>query len=328
MPANLTPQYFEAERAYKQAKTAPERIEALENMLAIMPKHKGTDKLRADLRTRIAKLHEEEEQQRQKGGARAQLHQIRREGAGQVVLVGLPNSGKSQLLASLTDAMPTVADYPLTTQLPLPGMMRYKDAQVQIVDIPAVTCDDARSWVRNILRSADLLLLVVDLGRSFGEQMETLREKLAGMRILLLGRQYTLPEAPDIGKRTVVVANKSDLKDAVGYYLDLESWCADDFPLVLVSAADGFGLDGLKKEIFQALDVVRVYTKAPGRKADQETPFVIKHGSTVEDLAEFIHKDLRRDLKYAQVWGSSKFDGQRVNRNYVLEDGDIVELHR
>jgi len=207
-------------------------------------------------------------------------------------------------------------------------MMKYHDAQVQIVDVPAVTYDDARSWVRNILRSAALLLLVIDLGRDSGEQMETLREKLAGMRVLPLGRKDALPEAPDIGKKAIVVANKSDLEDAVEHYLDLESRYADNFPLVSVSAGDGSGLDELKKEIFQALDVVRVYTKAPGREADQETPFVIKHGSTVEDLAEFIHKDLRRDLKYAQVWGSSKFDGQRVNRNYILEDGDIVELHR
>ncbi|MEW6034308.1 MAG: GTPase [Chloroflexota bacterium] len=326
MPANLTPQYFEAERAYKQAKTIAERIEGLENMLAVMPKHKGTDHLRADLRARIAKLREEE--QRGPGGAaRTRLYYVRREGAGQAVLVGLPNSGKSQLLASLTEASPKVADYPFTTQLPLPGMMLYQNVQVQIVDVPAINYPEARPWVRNIVRGADLLLLVVDLGLEPVSQVETIRGELTGMRVRLLGKGDAPPEEPEVGKKALVVANKNDLEMVAERHARLASWLGGRFPLVSVSSLQGTGLDELRREVFLALEVIRVYSKPPGRQPDTDRPFVIKAGSTVEELAGEVHKELRRNLKYAQVWGSGKFDGQRVNRRYVLQDGDIVELH-
>lgn len=169
MPANLPPQYFDAEKRYRTARTPEDKIEALETMLAIMPKHKGTDHLHGDLRRKIAKLTEEAE--RKAATSRASFY-IRKEGAGQVALVGLPNVGKSQLLATVTDALPEIGDYPFTTKTPNIGMMKFENIQVQIVDTPPVTGRDSRVWLNNVARNADLIVIVVDLNNSPVEQAE------------------------------------------------------------------------------------------------------------------------------------------------------------
>lgn len=325
MPANLPPQYFEAEKSFRLAKTIPEKIAALENMLSIMPKHKGTDRLRAELRTKIARLSEEAQQRHISG--RGALHYIRKEGAGQAALVGLPNTGKSQLLASLTEASPRIGDYPFTTQSPLPGMMKFENIQIQIVDLPALTDRNARSWLSGILRNADLLLLVVDLSSDPLEQMRVIREELPKMRIKPVGQESQEVEDEFVfPKKVLVIANKNDLDNNASNYRRLE-FQYKEFPLVSVSAREKAGLDRLKREIFLALDILRVYTKTPGQEPDLTDPVILPAGSTVEDVAESIHKYFRGKMKYAQVWGSGKFEGQKVSRQYALQDGDIVELH-
>ncbi len=327
MPANLPPQYHEAEKIYRSAKTPEEKIEALEAMLAIMPKHKGTDHLRAELRRRIAK-HQEESQRRPSGGKKGSSYNIRREGAGQIALVGLPNAGKSQLVSALTVAAIEVADYPFTTKTPAPGMMEFENIKIQLVDMPPLTDREAKPWLSHLLRNADVLLVMIDLGEDPLMQMDAILAELEGMKVKLMGM-----EAKDeflIGvalKKALIVGNKNDLSNAGENYELLKSSYGDKLPVVSVSAQKGTGLEEMKRTVYNMLDIIRVYTKSPGAKADLNEPVILKTGSTVEDAAASVHKDFLRKLKYAQVWGSGKFDGQRVSRGYVLEEGDVIEFH-
>ena len=324
MPANLPPQYFEAEKRYRRAQTPQEKVEALEDMLSIMPKHKGTDRLRAELRTKIAKFYDEAQRRPVIGRKGSLLYYIKKEGAGQAVLVGLPNVGKSQLVSAVTEASPEVADYPFTTQAPIPGMMKFEDIQIQLVDLPAITAPHVDSWLPNILRNADVLLIVVDLTQDPVVQMEAIIERLEKFRIRLSDEDGEV-EPRMVRKRALLVGNKRDLAEAGCQRLS--SQYGKEFPLVCVSAKEGDGLEGLGENIYKALELIRVYTKAPGQPPDLSEPVVVKKGSTVEEVAGSIHKDFQSKLKYAQVWGSGKFDGQKVKRDYVLHEGDIIELH-
>lgn len=325
MPTNLPPQYFEAEKAYRQAKTPEDKIEALENMLAIMPKHKGTDHLRGELRARIAKLQDEAE--RKKGSGRAQLYHVPKEGAGQVALVGPPNVGKSQLLAALTGASPKIGPYPFTTQLPQPAMVPFENVLIQLVDLPPVVEQGTPGWVRPALRYADLLMLVVDLSSDPSTELEMLYRELDTMRIQPVESEGPSDVEDQVKqKRSLLVGNKLEAPGAdVGYEL-LEMENAGRLPMVGVSATRGDGLEELKRVLFDRLEVIRVYTKPPGKEANLSEPTVLKRGSSVDDLARLIHKELHQKLKYAVLWGSGKFSGQRVGRSYTLEDGDVVEL--
>lgn len=296
-------------------------------MFSLMPKHKGTDRLRAELRTKIAKFYEEAEKRPFVAKKGSQLYYVRKEGAGQVALVGLPNVGKSQLVSMLTQAAPQVADYPFTTQLPIPGMMEYENIQIQLVDFPAITAPEVNSWMPNIVKNADLLLIVVDVTQDPVAQLEAVIEWLAKHRMAVSNEIKEPPAGMTHVKRAMVIANKIDSEDAVGKPESLASRYGGRFTVVPVSAKRGDGLEQLREGIYKALEVIRIYTKPPGGKADLTEPSVVRRGSTVGDVAETVHKDFARNLKYAQVWGSGKFDGQRVRRDYILQDGDIVELH-
>ncbi len=327
MPANLPPQYFEAEKRYRGARTPQEKIEALEEMFALMPKHKGTDRLRAELRTKIARLTEEAEKRPFVGKRGSQLYYVRKEGAGQVALVGLPNAGKSQLVSVLTQAATQVGDYPFTTQLPIPGMMQYENVQVQLVDLPAITAPEVSSWLPNIVKNADLVLIVVDLSQDAAAQLQAVTEWMARHRMAVSNEIEEPPAGMTHVKKALIIANKSDAPDARRSLDALISRFGAALPVLAVSAARGDGLEALREGVYRALNVVRVYTRPPGGKADLSEPSVVRRGSTVQDLALTVHKDIARNLKYAQIWGSGKFDGQRIKRDYILHDGDIVELH-
>jgi ribosome-interacting GTPase 1 len=327
MPANLTPQYLEAELKFKQAKTTPEKIKALEVMMAVIPKHKGTERLRGQLRSRMAKL--KEELQRRPAVTRAeQAYNIKREGAAQVVLLGLPNSGKSSLLSQITGASSEVADYPFTTQKPVPGMMKYENLQVQLVDTPPIQLDHIEPGFPNLIRNADALLLLVDLTEDPIFQMDILLEELKKMRVRVAGKGPVLsPEPGWVSLRALLVGNKCDVKNAIEAYQRIETRFRDAFPILPISAKEGMNSDELKKEIYQVLDILRVYTKIPGKEADLTEPVILKKGSTIGDVAASIHKDFVAKLRYARVWGSGKFDGQMVKRDYLVSEGDVIELH-
>ena len=324
MPANLPPQYFEAEKRFRSAQSPEEKIEALQTMLAIMPKHKGTDKLHADLRRKIAKITQEAE--RHAATSKASFF-IRKEGAGQIVLIGLPNAGKSQLLASLTDALPDIADYPYTTKSPMVGMMRFENVQVQIVDTPPMTIKDSRTWLINLARNTDIIAIVIDLVYPSVEQLETILQELENMGIMPVTGETAEAPIGKLYKKIIVIGNKDDSGESNKHYTELYNRYHALFPIISVSAERGNNLDKLRSTLFYSLDVIRVHTKNPGKKVDMGDPMILKKGSTAKDAAEDVHKDFRKKLKYALVWGSGKFDGQRVSQDHVLQDNDIIELH-
>ncbi len=313
MPANLPPQYFEVEKKFRLAKNAADKITALEEMLAIMPKHKGTDHLRADLRRKIARLTQVSEK---KAATQRASMLIDKEGAAQVVVIGLPNAGKSQLVATVTNASPAVAEYPFTTHVATPGMMEFKNIQIQLIDTPPLTEQSVGWWLPHMIRRADALLLVVDLSNAPLAQVEAIFTELESRKI-------------EIGDKVkaLIVGNKLDLLNASENYLTLDNKYQGQLPVIAVSAREGTGLEELKRKIYQLLDIIRVYTKVPGRKPDFTDPIILDRGSTLEDAAASVHKDFAAKLKYARIWGSGKHDGIMAKRDHILHDGDIIELH-
>lgn len=330
MPANLTPQYQAAEERFRAAQTIEEKIEALREMLSTIPKHKGTEKLQADIKRRLAKCQQEQDQKKKSGGGRRHdPGHIAREGAGQIALIGPPNSGKSSVLGALTHAHPEIADYPFTTTTPLPGMMPYEDVQVQLIDTPPLTGEPYDPVLVNIARNADCLLLVVDPNDPEAlEQAEHLRGFLVRSRIFPTGR--TVPEEYTVSGRVMPVylaLNKLDLGEDVEILTMVHEAVGSDLPVFRVAAAHGNGLEELRVALYEVLGVLRVYAKEPGKKPDMNRPFVLKHGATVHDLATIIHKDIAASFKYARIWGSAKFEGQQVDRDHPLADRDVVEIH-
>lgn len=320
MPANLTPQYYDAEEAYKKAKTTEEKTAALKEMLSVIPKHKGTEKLQGEIKSRLARLREEGTKKKQ-GKKGFNPFNVEKQGAGQVILVGYPNTGKSALLGALSRAKVKVAEYPYTTSLPQSGMMPYEDTKVQIVDSPPVTVDNIPPGFLGTIRDADALMLVIDAAS------DDCLEQLEGTFSLLQEKQVVeLSEEDSViaPQPYLIVATKIDVPGAKDN-LNLMKEFQPEMRFQEVSV-EGEGLEELKEEVFKMLEVIRVYGKAPGRPADMTQPFILKQGSTVLDLAQEIHKDFSSNLKSALVWGSSRFEGQAVARDYILHDKDIVEL--
>ena len=327
MPANLTPQYKEAEQRYRQAKSLPAKVAALQEMMAVIPKHKGTDHLRADLRARMSRLMEEVEKPQATSGG-PQPFSIRKEGAGQVLIIGLPNSGKSELLNALTGAPAKVGDYPFTTQVPMVGMLPFENVLFQLVDTPALNDKDIQTRLFGLLRNTDLLLVALDLSGDPVREMEEINDLLDqwGYSLLETGQAID-EEGARIQKPAILIANKADLEGAHQRYTELQHRYGQRFLVLKVSCMDGTGLETLSEEVFKSLNKVRVYTKSPTGQPDYDTPIVMARGSTTADAAERLHREWRDKLKYALLWGSAKFDGQRVGRDYVLSDGDVIELH-
>ncbi|MDL1970544.1 MAG: 50S ribosome-binding GTPase [Candidatus Desulfofervidaceae bacterium] len=323
MPANLPPQYFIAERKYRAAKSPQEKIAALEEILMIMPKHKGTDKLRAALRRKLSQLKNTLEAARKKG-KRGLSYYIEKEGAGQVAIVGLPNVGKSALLAKVTKAEPEVADYPFTTRVPMPGMMHYEDVQIQLVDLPALSEEYIEPWVGDILKRADLLLIMLDLSEDPLSHWEKILNLLGKFKIAIAGLDKEVPYGWMV-KKTVVVANKLDVEDGEEILEIFQGLWKPKLPFVAISVKKAINLHLLAQRLYEALEVIRIYAKAPGKKPDLERPFIVKKGKTVLDFAEKVHKDIAAKLKFARIW-NEKLKGLRVERDYILQDKDIVEL--
>lgn len=327
MPANLPPQYLAAEERYREAKTPAEKMQALREMYAAIPKHKGTMKLQGDIKRRMAR-HRAELRQERKAGKRAALFHVDREGAGQVVLAGLPNVGKSQLVSALTHASPEVAEYPFTTRVPHPAMMPFENIQIQLVDLPPIAPEHMEFWVPNIIRASDGVLLVVDLTAHPLGQAETSLEILKRSKLALVRQEPEVDPWSSVAyKKAMLVANKDDFEGSGADFGMLKDLYGGSLPTISVSARHGKNLEELKRCIFDMLNILRVTSKPPGKEAESDKPFILKRGSTLLDFAEMVHKDFAQKLKFARIWGAEKFDGQRVNKDYVLVDGDVIELH-
>jgi ribosome-interacting GTPase 1 len=336
MPANLTPEYKAAELAFRKARDLPERLERLREMLRVIPKHKGTDHLQADIKHRIKELSEELERPKKSGARGGPPLVIQPEGAAQIALLGPPNTGKSSLHARLTGSGAQAAPYPFTTQYPEPGMMLYEDIHFQLVDLPAISPEHPVSWLASALQTADACLLVIDLvDPACVERIEALHAVLHEKRVTLTDRWGREREAAEVGEDpfalrlpAVLLANRADLladvDTEVRAFLELTGI---RYPVIAVSATTGWSLGEIGPLLFCRLGIVRVYTKVPGRPPDRDRPFTLRRGQTVEDVARLVHKDLARSLKYARVWGKFGFDGQHVGRDHPLGDSDVVELH-
>ena len=328
MPANLTAQYHKAEDEYRRATTPEEELRGLQAMLRELPKHKGTDKLQADLKQKISKAKKEAESHK----SRKKGHGLRipRQGAGRIVVLGGPNAGKSQLIRALTRATPEVAPYPFTTREPYPAMMPWEDVTVQLVDTPPITHDLLDPNTQGVIRGADLALLMVDLGCDDGPgQCLDVVDRLSQTKTRLGTTSYL--DRDDLGvsyTRTFLVPNKIDAPDAA---LRLELLLEDfksDLDQFVISALAGQGLEALREAAYRSLDVVRVYTKLPqAKQPDYTKPFTIRRGGTLTEIAAQVHKDFAQNLKFARVWGSQVHDGTTVKGDYVLYDKDVVELH-
>ena len=331
MPANLTPQYKKAEEEYRRAPTPEDELRCLEQMLREIPKHKGTDKLQAELKAKISKAKAEVEHHKKAGKKGHHGPHIQRQGAGRATIIGGPNAGKSQLLARLTRATPEVAPYPFTTREPQPGMMPWEDVSVQLIDTPPITADVFDPTILGLIRGSDLVLLMVDIGNDDGiEALPPVLEQLSKTKTRLANETYLDEE--DIGlsfTRTFLVLNKFDLPGAEERIALLKEFCPLEFREFRVSAEHGIGLEELRNAIYESLDVVRVYTKLPTKKeADFDKPFTLKRGGTLLDVAELVHRDLAATFKYARVWSTSLVaPGTQMKGDYVVHDKDVVEIH-
>lgn len=331
MPANLTPQYHKAEDAYRRASTAEEELRCLEVMLREIPKHKGTDKLQAELKAKISRAKADAEQAKKQGKKHTGGGvKIPHQGAGRAVILGGPNAGKSQLLASITRATPEIAPYPFTTREPQPGMMPWEDVMVQLIDTPPITADVLDSNTLGLIRGSDVALLVVDIGNDDGiDAIQALIEKLGSTKTRLARESYLDEE--DIGvsfTQTLLVLNKIDLGGVDDRLELLKEFCPLDFAEYRISAQEGTGLEELKAAIYRSLNVVRVYTKLPQKKEpDYDKPFTLRQGQTLLDVAELVHRDLAENFQYARVWGSNVIGGSTMKGDYVVHDKDVVEIH-
>jgi len=326
MPTNLPPEYYEAEKLYKEAQTTEEKIARLEEMMSTIPKHKGTDHLRADYRRRLAKL-KEAFRTRKKSGGMVSPFVIDKEGAGQIVLIGTANTGKSALLTALTNATPEVSEAPFSTWTPTPGMMQYENVQIQLIDTPPLNRDYVDPEMYNLVRRADIIVIVLNLQTNPDSQLQEVIEILEEHYIIPSHREH-LHESK-IGKAfkpILVLANKCDDESSVEVYDLFCELMEHEWDCLPVSAKSRRNLEAFKKYIFEMLSIIRIYSKAPNAEPDRSAPFVMKSGSTVEEFARKIHKDFYDNLAFARVWGSSLFDGQMVQRDYVLQDEDVVEL--
>lgn len=328
MAVNAPPQYFRVEQEYRRAQSLQEQVDCLEQMLVLLPKHKASEKVQADLKTRLKEAREQLQVERS-APKKSKSYRFPRQGAGTIVVLGGPNGGKSRLLKELTNAQPEVAPYPFSTREPLPGMMSFEDIAVQLVDTPPVTDTAFESYLPNIVRTADAALVCFDGSSDDApEQTLTVFEQFR-QRSTVLGESsgFVDDDFSKVQIRSALVITRADdpgLADRLAFYDEMQP---PPLPRLLVDFDTGTGVEALRSAINGLLGVMRIYTKVPGKPADRTSPFTLPIGSSVEALAERIHKDVAEKLKFAKVWGSGLHDGQSVGRDHILAEQDVVELH-
>lgn len=299
MPINASYEYLNAEKKYNQAQTLEEKITALEEMIRTAPSHKGAENLRAELRARLKKFLEKQEKGKKTGKTTRKT--IKKEGF-QCVLLGFTNSGKSSLLAKLTNAKPRVDSYQFTTKEPEIGTLDYDGVKAQIVDLPSI---GSEFFDIGIVNTADCIIIVMENLNDF-EKIKPLLVKAYGKIIMLM--------------------NKADLLSENSLRKLSEQIKSKRLDMIIISSLTGYGILELKERIFLAMNSIRVYTKEPG-KQPSKIPVVLPINSTVHDVAESIRKGFSNQVKETRITGpSSKFPNQKVGLEHVLKDKDVVEF--
>jgi len=326
MPANLPPDYYAAEERFRQAKTSEEKIRITEEMLAIMPKHKGTDHLKADLRARISRL-EKEGLKKKTGISTYNPFAVDREDCPQIVLLGAANSGKSALCNRLSTSNSEVAEYPYTTTKPGPGIFRHNHYRCQIVDLPPIISDSMEGWMGDLLRSSDGAMICFDASQESAlEEVSSVFKAIDSANVYIYGLQPGHPPLGTVPKKAFIALTKCDIAHPEVKDLLMAEF-RDKFLIIETSAVGTMDLNVFTNVIAESLQILRIFTKIPGKKADIDEPYIVKRGITVIELAETVHRELADSFRFARVWGKKVFDGQRMGKEYVLEDEDIVELH-
>lgn len=392
MPTNLPPEAMDKWAEVEATRHPREKLQKMQEFLSCVPQHKGTMKLRGQIKKKMAIIRKEMDEKKRKGtgkgGGGPKLF-IEKEGAAQIALLGETNVGKSCLLSALTNANVTVSPTPFCTREPTPGIMNYLDVQFQIVEAPAVMkgSADGKAWglqTLGLARNADGLILMVDLSREPIEQLELILGELektrvlitkpkgrveidrryagAALRIILLGRliDCTMREVEDLlrsykitdaivritgevglddvedaifesttYKPALIVANKIDLPGAFSRLRELEQYVQGKLRVIALSCEQKMGLNKLGEAIFQAMEVIRIYTKEPAAKQPSAKPFTLKRGATLADLARSIHGEFVENFAFAKIWAERLvFSPQKVGLSFVLDDKDVVEIHR
>lgn len=315
MPANLPPTYYKLKHEHEAAKTDAERLRILEEMLRIIPKHKGSEKVVSDLRRRIAAYKRAPTEKAKGSGKRSYSEHIPKQGAGQIVLFGPPNGGKSQILAKFTNANAEVSATPYTTTTPMVGMLRYENIQFQLIDTPSIMPDYVLPTVMTLIRNADLVLPVISLASdNLLDDLDTVMQLLNEVDDGISEDEY------------LIVANQLDAIGADERLEILKEFYGETLQIYPISTETEDGKEALLQGLYKALEILRVYPKAPGKAIERDDPIVLPVGSTVLDAAVGLHKDFE-EFKFARIWGPQWHDGQSVSRNDVVYDGDVVEFH-
>jgi len=342
MPANLTPEFYQAREKFHRASTNNEKLAALQEMLRTIPKHKGTDKMQANIKKQISKLKLDNQKQKSQGKQKP-FWIIEKQGAARIVLVGPPNSGKSQFLSTISNANTEIASYPYTTQKPIPGMATHKQVQFQVIDLPPFTLSSP-GWINEVIRTSDLVLLFFDVSSdNVLSQIEETCKTLESNNLTLTSPSINQKSTEEItledddlfydanSRDGIIIANKCDTASFLEiyelFYEYLSNFDINELPIVKLSSKNNMNIDKLFNKIFDYLQIIRAYTKAPGKDPKLDDPVPLRKGATLLDLALEIHKDFANNLKYARVWGKETYDGQKVSKDYIICDQDIVEFH-
>lgn len=329
MPANLTPQYQKAEEEYRRAQSLEEQVDGLMRMLQLVPKHKGTEKLQADLKTRLKEARNALEHQAQAGKKTGKSIRFPRQGAGQVVLLGAANAGKSRIVAELTHATPEVAPYPFTTREPMAGMMPWEDVAVQLIDTPPITDSHFEPYLTSLVRSADMALLVMDgaCDDAPAQTAEVVRQLAARKTRLACVSGFADDDYSIVLIKTLLAVTHADAPGRDERVGQLQKVLPHEYSVWPVELDRRESRESLRNAIYRGLGVLRVYTKRPGHSAELKDPYTIPDGGTIEDLAAKVHHEMAERLKFAKVWGAQVHDRQNVGRDHRLNDRDVVELH-
>lgn len=332
MPANLPPQYIKLEEEFRRERDNHRRLELLQRMLAEIPKHKGTDHLQGELKSKISKLKSQLETAKKTGAIRhAASDHVPKEGAGQLVLFGPPNGGKSSIVGAVTNAHVEITGWPFATRKSVPGMATWENVRLQLVDTPSIAPEFTDPAIFNIIRACDVAVLVLSLGDDdLLDRCQHVVERVHEGKVRLLGLAEPDPRWPTaLEKRTIVVGTGWDLDGADIRLTLLRAAAGEDVPVLPVSISRQEGLESFLRTGFGMLDLMRVYTKSPGHEPDLDDPILLPSGGNVGDAARLIHKEIAERLQYARIWskGKAHLDGPRVPADHQLTDGDILEFH-